>query len=291
MSAASHSTDKEAPYYYVPADSSHPVTASLSLLVMMLGATAWVNDYSLGKWAVYAGLLSLLVIIYLWFADAIRESMSGLNSKRVDLSYRWSMSWFIFSEIMFFAAFFGSLWYIRVVTTPWLGDLDHKMLLWPEFNAVWPNMGPAGIIENFEVMGPFWLPTINTALLLSSGVTLTFAHHALRANHRKSTTLWLGATVLLGLIFAGVQAYEYVYAYSALNLRFDSGAFGSLFYMLTGFHGFHVILGVIMLAVIMIRVMKGHFTADNHFGFEGAAWYWHFVDVVWLGLYLFVYWF
>lgn len=291
MSAAGHSITKEAPYYYVPADSAHPVRASVSLLVMMLGATAWVNDYSMGKWAVYAGLISLLVVLYFWFSDAIRESQNGLNSKRVDLSYRWSMSWFIFSEVMFFAAFFGALWYIRVVTTPWLGDLDHKMLLWPEFSAVWPNMGPAGIIENFEVMGPFWLPTINTALLLSSGVTLTFAHHALRANHRRSTVLWLIATVLLGFIFAGVQAYEYAHAYSALNLRFDSGAFGSLFYMLTGFHGFHVILGAIMLTVILIRVAKGHFTADNHFGFEGAAWYWHFVDVVWLGLYLFVYWF
>lgn len=291
MSAASHSTAKEAPYYYVPADSSRPASASAALLVMMLGASAWVNDYTLGKWAVYAGLLSLLVVLYLWFSDAIRESLGGLNSKRVDLSYRWSMSWFIFSEVMFFAAFFGALWYIRTVTTPWLGDLDHKMLLWPEFNAVWPNMGPAGIIENFEVMGPFWLPTINTALLLSSGVTLTFAHHALRANHRRSTVLWLVATVLFGFVFAGVQAYEYVHAYSDLNLRFDSGAFGSLFYMLTGFHGFHVILGAIMLTVILIRVMKGHFTPDNHFGFEGAAWYWHFVDVVWLGLYLFVYWF
>lgn len=291
MSAGHSVATKEAPYYYVPADSPHPVRASFSLLIMMLGASFWVNDVSAGKWAVFAGLLSLFVVLYQWFGDAINESQSGLYNKRIDLSYRWSMSWFIFSEVMFFAAFFGALWYIRTVTTPWLGDLDHKMLLWPEFSGVWPNIGPAGIIDQFEVMGPFWLPTINTALLLSSGVTLTIAHHALRANHRNKTIFWLFATVILGFIFVACQAYEYYHAYTDLNLRFDSGAFGSLFYMLTGFHGFHVILGAVMLTVILLRVMKGHFTADNHFGFEGAAWYWHFVDVVWLGLYLFVYWF
>jgi cytochrome c oxidase subunit 3 len=201
------------------------------------------------------------------------------------------MSWFIFSEVMFFAAFFGALWYTRVVTMPWLGDLDHKQLLWPEFNAVWPNLGPAGVVEAFETMGPFWLPTINTALLLASGVTLTISHHALRENHRSKSIFWLFATIVLGFVFVACQAYEYFYAYSSLNLRFDSGAYGSLFYMLTGFHGFHVLLGATMLAVIWVRMLKGHFTADNHFGFEGAAWYWHFVDVVWLGLYIFVYWF
>jgi cytochrome c oxidase subunit III len=290
--SASHSAHvKEAPYYYVPADSSHPVSASVTLLVVMLGASAWVNGIEAGMWAVAAGLLGLFYVLYKWFGDAIRESESGLNSKRIDASYRWSMSWFIFSEVMFFAAFFGALWYIRVVTTPWLGDLDHKQLLWPDFNAVWPNLGPAGVVDAFQTMGPFWLPTINTALLLSSGVTLTISHHALRESHRGKAMFWLLATIVLGFIFVGVQAYEYIYAYSALNLRFDSGAYGSLFYMLTGFHGFHVLLGATMLAVILIRMMKGHFTADNHFGFEGAAWYWHFVDVVWLGLYLFVYWF
>jgi len=230
-------------------------------------------------------------VMFYWFADSIGEAQQGLYSKRIDVSYRWGMSWFIFSEVMFFAGFFGALWYVRTITTPWLGDLDHKLLLWPDFNAVWPNFGPAGVVEQFQSVGPFWLPTINTALLLTSGITLTIAHHALRENHRGKTTFWLAATVLLGFIFVGVQAYEYHHAYTELNLRFNSGAFGSLFYMLTGFHGFHVIMGAIMLTVMLIRLMKGHFTADNHFGFEAAAWYWHFVDVVWLGLYLFVYWF
>ena len=291
MSASHSGQVKEAPYYYVPSDSSHPVSASVTLLVVMLGGSAWINGIAAGKWAVLAGLLGLFVVLYKWFGDAIRESEAGLNSQRIDASYRWSMSWFIFSEVMFFAAFFGALWYIRTVTTPWLGDLDHKQLLWPDFSGAWPNLGPAGVVEAFDTMGPFWLPTINTGLLLSSGVTLTISHHALRENHRGKSMLFLFATIVLGFVFVGVQAYEYIHAYTDLNLRFDSGAYGSLFYMLTGFHGFHVLLGATMLTVILIRMLKGHFTADHHFGFEGAAWYWHFVDVVWLGLYIFVYWF
>jgi len=291
MSASHSISGKEAPYYYVPADSPHPVRASMSLLLVMLGAAAWINGISPGKWVLLVGLVSLIVVLFGWFGDAIGESEGGMNSARIDVSYRWSMSWFIFSEVMFFAAFFGSLWYVRSVTTPWLSDLDHKLLLWPGFSGTWPNFGPAGVVEHFQSVGPFWLPTINTALLLTSGVTLTIAHHALREDHRGKTIFWLAATVLLGFIFVGCQAYEYHHAYTELNLRFNSGAYGSLFYMLTGFHGFHVIMGATMLTVILFRLIKGHFRADHHFGFEGAAWYWHFVDVVWLGLYLFVYWF
>lgn len=289
--SASHSVHtKEAPYYYVPASSPHPARASVSLLITMLGAAAWVNGIELGKWAVFVGILSLVTVLYFWFGDAIGEGESGLNSKRVDVSYRWSMSWFIFSEVMFFAAFFGSLWYVRAVTTPWLGDMDHRLLLWPNFTPTWPNLGPAGVVESFQTMSPFWLPTINTALLLSSGVTLTISHHALRENHRGKSAFWLFMTVVLGFVFVVCQGYEYYHAYHELNLKFTSGAYGSLFFMLTGFHGFHVILGATMLTVILIRLLKGHFTPSHHFGFEGAAWYWHFVDVVWLGLYLFVYW-
>jgi len=291
LSAGHSAHGNSAPYYYVPADSAHPVRASIALLCVLLGAASWVNSYSFGPWLVVAGLALLFIVLWGWFGDAIRESEGGMNSQRVDHSYRWSMSWFIFSEVMFFAAFFGSLWYVREITTPWLSDITHQNLLWPGFTGSWPNLGPAGVIESFKAVGPFWLPTINTALLLSSGLTLTIAHHALRANHRGKTIFWLAATVILGFVFVACQAYEYHHAYTELNLRFDSGAYGSLFYMLTGFHGFHVILGATMLTVILFRVIRGHFTADQHFGFEGAAWYWHFVDVVWLGLYLFVYWF
>jgi cytochrome c oxidase subunit 3 len=263
----------------------------VALLFMGLSAAAWINGVSWAKWTLLAGFIGLIVVLYYWFGDAIHESEIGLNSKRIDGSYRWGMSWFIFSEVMFFAAFFGALWYTRTITTPWLGDMDHRLMLWPDFQAVWPNFGPAGVVEHFQTVGPFWLPTINTALLLSSGVTLTIAHHALRENHRGKTIFWLLATVVLGFVFVACQAYEYHHAYTELNLKFNSGAYGSLFYMLTGFHGFHVLLGATMLTVILIRLIRGHFTADHHFGFEGAAWYWHFVDVVWLGLYLFVYWF
>jgi len=291
MSASHSLSGSAAPYYYVPADSRHPVRASAAMLAVLFGAATWINSIAWGKWVFWAGIAAFILVLFGWFGDAIRESEGGMNSARVDVSYRWSMSWFIFSEVMFFSAFFGALWYVRSVTTPWLGDLDHQQFLWPDFVATWPNLGPGGAVEEFQVVGPFWLPTINTALLLSSGVTLTIAHHALRANHRAPAIFWLFATVLLGFTFVGCQAYEYMHAYADLNLRFDSGAYGSLFYMLTGFHGFHVIMGAIMLTVMLFRLMRGHFTANQHFGFEGAAWYWHFVDVVWLGLYLFIYWF
>jgi cytochrome c oxidase subunit 3 len=213
-----------------------------------------------------------------------------MYNERVDASFRWSMSWFIFSEVMFFAAFFGALFYARAITMPWLGDLDHKQFLWPDFGASWPNLGPAGVVESFQTIGPWPIPTINTALLLTSGVTLTIAHHALKDGKRGPTAFWLFVTVVLGAIFMGFQAYEYAHAYKDLNLKLSSGIFGSTFFMLTGFHGFHVTIGAIMLTVVLIRVLKGHFTPEHHFAFEGAAWYWHFVDVVWLGLYVIVYW-
>jgi cytochrome c oxidase subunit 3 len=278
-----------APYYFVPNPSKWPVLAGLSLLLTMAGASAWVNGVSWGMPLNMVGLLAVIAVMYYWFGDAIAESEGGLYNARIDASYRWSMSWFIFSEVMFFSAFFGALFYARTITMPWLADLDHK-LLWPDFAGTWGTGGPAGTIDKFETMGPFPIPTINTALLLASGVTLTISHHALRAGHRGKTALWLFATVLLGAIFMGFQAYEYIHAYHELNLKLTSGIYGSTFFMLTGFHGFHVTMGAIMLSVVLYRVLKGHFTPEQHFAFEGAAWYWHFVDVVWLGLYVVVYW-
>jgi cytochrome c oxidase subunit 3 len=205
------------------------------------------------------------------------------------------MSWFIFSEVMFFGAFFSALWWARAHSLPTLGDSENA-LLWPGFKAVWPSVmagvtaSPAGIIEPFQTMTPFWLPTINTALLLTSGVTLTIAHHALLKNDRSKTIQFMWLTVALGVVFLVVQGYEYFHAYQDLNLKMTSGVYGSTFYMLTGFHGFHVFVGMLMLLFVTLRLQKGHFSADSHFGFEGAAWYWHFVDVVWLGLYVLVYW-
>ncbi|MES2069032.1 MAG: cytochrome c oxidase subunit 3 [Pseudomonadota bacterium] len=279
----------KAPYYFVPGPSKWPVLAGTSLLVTMLGAAGWVNSVPGANIVNIVGILMTLVVLYFWFGDAIAESEGGLYSPRIDVSYRWSMSWFIFSEVMFFGAFFGALFYARAISMPWLADLDHKVL-WPDFVGHWGNTGPAGTIEAFKSMGPFPIPTINTALLLTSGVTLTISHHALREGHRAKTAFWLFATIVLGAVFMGFQMFEYYHAYHELNLKLTSGIYGSTFFLLTGFHGFHVTMGAIMLAVVLRRVLKGHFTPEHHFAFEGAAWYWHFVDVVWLGLYVVVYW-
>jgi cytochrome c oxidase subunit III len=283
------------PYYFIPSPSHYPVLMATGLFVVIFGAAQWVNGHGWGAYALLAGMAMWLTVLFQWFRQAISESEGGLYSDRIDVSYRWSMSWFIFSEVMFFAAFFGALYWARVHALPMLGNLDHQ-LLWPDFKAIWPSAGggvtasPAGTVEAFSTIGPWPLPTINTALLLTSGVTLTIAHHALIANQRGKTIFWMWVTVILGATFVGVQAFEYVHAYRDLNLKLSSGIFGSTFFMLTGFHGFHVLVGMLMLLFITLRLMKGHFTPERHFGFEGAAWYWHFVDVVWLGLYFLVYW-
>jgi cytochrome c oxidase subunit III len=292
MSAASHGST---PYYFVPGPSRHPIMAAIGLFFVILGAGQWVNGHGWGAYSLVFGLLWWAFVLKQWFGDAIRESEGGLYGDRIDVSFRWSMSWFIFSEVMFFAAFFGALYWARVHSVPNLGSLDNA-ILWPDFKAAWPSVvagataSPAGTVDAFSTMGPWPLPTINTALLLSSGVTLTIAHHALVAGERGKTILWMWITVILGATFVGVQAFEYIHAYRDLNLKLSSGIYGSTFFMLTGFHGFHVLVGMLMLLFITIRLMKGHFTKDRHFGFEGAAWYWHFVDVVWLGLYIVVYW-
>ncbi len=293
MAAATHGG--QTPYYYVPGPSRHPVMTAIGLFFVILGAGQWINGHAWGAYSLLFGLLWWAVVMWQWFGEAIRESEGGLYSQRIDVSYRWSMSWFIFSEVMFFAAFFGALYWARVHSVPMLGNLDHQ-ILWPDFKAVWPSVSPgataapAGTVEPFQTIGPWPLPTINTALLLTSGLTLTIAHHALIANQRAKTIFWMWITVALGATFLGVQAYEYMHAYRDLNLKLSSGVFGSTFFMLTGFHGFHVFVGMLMLLFITLRLMKGHFTPQRHFGFEGAAWYWHFVDVVWLGLYVVVYW-
>jgi cytochrome c oxidase subunit 3 len=293
MSAVTPSAHQ--PYYFIPAPSRHPAMTATGMLLIIFGASQWVNGHMWGAWITLAGFLLWAFTMRQWFGDARHESEGGLYSKRVDTSYRWSMSWFIFSEVMFFGAFFGALFWSRTYSIPVLGDLDNA-ILWPDFKAIWPSAAPgltgspAGTIEAFRTMGPWPIPTLNTALLLSSGVTITIAHHALIANQRAKTIFWMWITVALGLTFVGFQAYEYHHAYTELNLKLSSGIYGSTFFMLTGFHGFHVCVGALMLIFITLRLMRGDFTPTRHFGFEGAAWYWHFVDVVWLGLYTVVYW-
>jgi cytochrome c oxidase subunit 3 len=283
------------PHYFVPQPSRHPAFAAFGLLSVIFGAANWINGVEWGRFLVLFGFLWVFGVLFQWFRDSIRESEGGAYGRKVDISFRWSMSWFIFSEVMFFGAFFTALWWMRSHSVPALGSVDNG-LLWPDFKAVWPSVAPGAtaspgnIIEPFQTMTPFWLPTINTALLLSSGVTLTIAHHLLRDGRRAPTIFWMWVTVLLGATFVCVQGYEYFHAYHEMNLKLSSGAYGSTFFMLTGFHGFHVIVGMLMLLFITLRLMRGHFTPERHFGFEGAAWYWHFVDVVWLFLYTLVYW-
>ena len=273
--------------YYVPAPSTYPLTGSIALLFLGFGAAFSVNSLPIGKGLLAIGFAILFYMIFVWFRTVARESESGKFNKQVDMSFRWGMSWFIFTEVMFFAAFFGALYYMRALSVPWLADLEQK-ILWPDFVGGWPTAGP-GATEKFTPMGAWGLPAINTALLLTSGVTCTWAHWAIKLNKRGQLNFSLLLTILLGITFLACQIYEYGHAYSELNLKLTSGAYGASFFMLTGFHGFHVTVGTIMLTVILFRCLAGHVTPENHFGFEGVAWYWHFVDVVWLGLFIFVY--
>jgi cytochrome c oxidase subunit 3 len=281
--------------YYLPNPSRWPITGSIGLFTLLGGFAILLNGSNAGKWLMIAGALILMHMLFGWFGTVIRESEGGTYNDQVDVSFRWGMGWFIFSEVLFFAAFFGALFYIRVLSVPWLGGegaggIVTGPVLWPGFEAVWPTNGPKVIGGAFETIPAFGLPALNTLILLSSGVTVTLAHHAIKHGNRKGLIGWLFATVALGLTFLFVQGFEFHHAYAELNLTLGSGAYGSTFFMLTGFHGLHVTIGAIMLTVMLIRSMKGHFTPNHHFAFEAAAWYWHFVDVVWLGLFIFVYW-
>jgi len=287
---AAHGSDK----YYIPHGSKWPAVGAITLFTTMLGVSAVLNGWNAGPWIAYLGLAGVAYMFFGWFGTVIDESQRGLYNAGVDRSFRMGMSWFIFSEVMFFAAFFGALYYARQLSVPWLGGEGAKFLtnafLWKDFEAGWPTNGPAGVGGKFDIIPAFGLPAINTAILLTSGVTITIAHHALKAGNRGVLKVFLALTFLLGFAFVGLQAEEYIHAYKELNLTLGSGVYGSTFFMLTGFHGLHVTIGAIMLLVIWLRVMKGHFTPTHHFAFEGVAWYWHFVDVVWLGLFIFVYW-
>lgn len=288
------STDQQASYF-IPDPSPWPIIGMVSLLTTLIGAALAMNGVVVGKFVVFGGLLLFAYLLYGWFRDVISENLSDKYNKQVDRSFRMGMFWFIASEVFFFLAFFGALFYIRNIALPWLGGEGYlsstKELLYNQFDPVWPSHGPGELGGSFTPMGAWGIPALNTLLLLSSGATITWAHWGLKQNNQKTLVRGLMATITLGLLFVVFQAYEYIHAYEELNLTLRSGIYGSTFYMLTGFHGFHVSMGAIMLMSILGRSMKGHFSAHNHFAFEAVAWYWHFVDVVWLGLFIFVYWF
>jgi cytochrome c oxidase subunit III len=281
-------TDK----YYLPQPSLWPIIGSIALLFMAVGGTMYMREVPYGGWILLAGLAILIYMMFGWFGEVIRDSEAGRFNKQVDSSYRWSMGWFIFSEVMFFAAFFGALFYTRVLSVPWLADAETGSLLWEGFAASWPTAGPGLTQDGFEFtpMGAWGIPAINTLLLLTSGVTVTWAHWGLKKNNRKQLILGLAMTVALGLVFMSLQAYEYYHAYVDLGLTLGAGVYGATFFMLTGFHGFHVLVGTTMLIIMLLRSIAGHFTADHHFAFEAVSWYWHFVDVVWVLLFILVYW-
>ena len=276
-------------HYFVPEPSRYPIFGSVALLLFGAGAAMWLNRVAAGPWLFFAGIAILIYMLFGWFGQVVRESEGGKYGARVDASFRWSMGWFIFSEVMFFAAFFGALFYVRVLAVPWLSSGDNAALLWPGYTGEWPTAGPDRA-DPFTPMGAWGIPAINTLILLSSGATLTWAHFGLLQGRRGQLKAGLLLTIALGVLFIGLQAYEYLHAYTDLNLRLDSGIYGSTFYLLTGFHGLHVTVGAIMLTVMLGRALAGHFSPDSHFGFEAAAWYWHFVDVVWLCLFVVVYW-
>jgi len=280
--------------YYVPHGSHWPIVGSAGLLLLMTGASSWLNGADAGFYIMLAGLATIVFMITGWFGTVIGESQSGLYNDLVDKSFRQGMFWFIFSEVMFFAAFFGALFYARNMSIPWLGGASNNfftnLILWEGYESTWPTNGPGVVGGDYESMPPFGLPLINTALLLTSSITVTIAHHSLLAGKRTKLAVFLAATFLLGFTFVYLQGVEYIEAYEHMNLKLSSGIYGSTFFMLTGFHGMHVTIGAIMLTIIFFRVLKGHFSREKHFAFEAVAWYWHFVDVVWIGLYVFVYW-
>ena len=276
-------------HYFVPHPSRWPIVGSIGLFSLAMGAAFSMNGFVAGQWGLLFGALVIIWMLFGWFGDVVRESIAGSYGKQVDHSFRWGMSWFIFSEVMFFAAFFGALFYTRVLSVPEIGGTGFtNRLLWEGFSAHWPfATGPE--TTAYHTMEADGIPAINTMILLTSGATLTLAHWGLVAGNRTKLTLGLFATVALGALFLCFQAYEYHHAWTEMALTLNSGAYGATFYMLTGFHGMHVLVGTIMLTVMLVRVLRGHFSAEHHFGFEAAAWYWHFVDVVWLLLFVFVY--
>ncbi|MFO1400366.1 MAG: cytochrome c oxidase subunit 3 [Steroidobacteraceae bacterium] len=283
--------------YYVPHGSPWPILGSIALFSMVLGSAAYLNEWT-GAWSFLPGAVLIAAMFFFWFRTVIGENQAGAYNLEVDRSFRMGMMWFIFSEVMFFAAFFGALFYARTLSVPWIAGegvkIFNRVYLWKDYLGGWPTNGPLHLGPNangsFETIPAFGVPLLNTAILLTSGLTVTIAHHALRAGHRTQLAIFLAATFLLGFTFVYLQAGEYHEAWTKLGLQLGTGIYGSTFFMLTGFHGLHVTVGAIMLLVIWLRCLKGHFTPQRHFAFEAVAWYWHFVDVVWLGLYVFVYW-
>jgi len=273
--------------YHLVNPSPWPLVGSVAALVWALGLVVWwkgLFGLPAGTWWLFAiGMLGLLYTMFGWFSDVIREAHQGDHTPVVSIGLRYGMILFIVSEIMFFVAWFWIFFEMALFPDArTLSSIDEVRTAW----ETWPPMG-------VETLDPWHLPLINTLILLTSGTTVTWAHHALQTNDRKGAKIALGLTIALGVMFTAIQAYEYAHILHADMFfnddAFNSGLYGSAFFMATGFHGFHVLVGTIFLIVCLARLLAGHFTPQKHFGFEAAAWYWHFVDVVWLFLFAFIY--
>ncbi|MFO0388269.1 MAG: cytochrome c oxidase subunit 3 [Alphaproteobacteria bacterium] len=259
--------------YHLVNPSPWPILSSLALFLLTLGMAMFMHKHSIGGIVALAGLALMLYCMYGWWSDVVKEAREEkAHTREVTRGLRFGMALFIASEVMFFAAFFWA--FFGASTLPKL-PLEE---VWAVAEGIWPPKG----IEPFD---PWHLPFLNTLILLLSGTTVTWAHYAILHNQQKQAVQALWYTVILGVIFTLCQAYEYSHA----AFGFKDGIYASTFYMATGFHGFHVIVGTIFLAVCLVRAKKGHFVPNQHLGFEFAAWYWHFVDVVWLFLFVFVY--
>ncbi|MBO7911252.1 cytochrome c oxidase subunit 3 [Vibrio sp. G41H] len=285
--------------YFVPHQSHWPLVGAVALFLVAVGAGLTVQNMGtdaaggvFGKAVLLVGFAVLLYMLAGWLSNVITESLSGLYSEQISRSFRQGMSWFIFSEIMFFGAFFGALFYARMISVPWIGgagnnEMTHEVL-WPMFQSIWPlTTTPDGVTT--QAMPWQGIPLKNTIILLLSSVTLHMAHISLEQNKRMALIVWLEITIVLAGFFLFFQVEEYLHAYQEMGLTLQSGIYGNTFFLLTGFHGLHVCLGTIFLIVLLARVAKDHFTPKDHFAFQAGSWYWHFVDVVWLGLFVFVY--
>lgn len=285
--------------YFLPEPSHWPILGSISLFLILVGIINIIHDNWYGHYLLTFGVLLFIYMLHGWFSTVINESLKGLHNPQMDRSYRWGMFWFIASEVAFFGAFFGTLFYSRVFSVPTLGGLgmggsqETHALLWPQFKAMWPlfnNPNPTQFPGPHEVMPAWGIPALNTLILLSSAASVTWAHWGLNKNNRWQLNTGVMITIGLGITFLCMQAFEYHEAYTQLGLTLSSGIYGTTFFMLTGFHAAHVTVGLTMLSVILIRCFKGHFRPLHQFGFEAVSWYWHFVDVVWLFLFVLVYW-
>ncbi len=280
--------------YFLPAPSHWPLIGSLSLFLLLIGIINIIHDNWYGHYFFMGGAILLVYMMVGWFSAVIDESIHDLHSPQMDRTYRWGMVWFIASEVAFFGIFFGALFYARLFAVPQLGGGDEThTLLWPNFIATWPllkNPNPQ-LFPGPDATIPAWgVPAFNTFVLLSSAAAVTWAHWGLKKNRRWQLILGLLVTILLGTLFLCCQAFEYHEAYTTLHLTLGSGIYGTTFFMLTGFHAAHVTIGLTMLLVILARSLRGHFRPLHHFAFEAVSWYWHFVDVVWLFLFVLVYW-